>query len=184
MMKSQAGLSLIELCITITIAALILTIGVPSFQSMSHENHASAHLDELNNAIRLARHLAVEHHRSAKVCARVHNADPTAAPSCSSNHSDWSNGWAVMLEDDPTNPGCSGGWCDIMTSHHDSDETNWVVNKSNGSDLLAEIRFRSTGTLHPDSSTAVSATISMGGCSKISNVALTGQLTYATFGCD
>ncbi len=180
----QAGFSLIELCVTVAIAALIMTVGVPGFQSMSNENHASSHLDELNNAIRLARHLSVEHHRSAKVCARTFDSDPTAKPSCSSAHNDWVNGWAVMLEDDPSNAVCTDGWCDIMTSHHENDETNWAVVKSNGTDVLPEIKFRSTGTLHPDSSTSVSVTIELNGCSKITQISLTGQLDYSSFGCD
>ncbi|MEH6472743.1 MAG: prepilin-type N-terminal cleavage/methylation domain-containing protein, partial [Halopseudomonas sp.] len=117
----QAGFSLIELCVTVAIAALIMTVGVPGFQSLTSENHASSHLDELNSALRLTRHLSVEHSRNAKVCARVLTSDPTATPTCSSSTSDWGNGWVVMLRDE------TGTYQDIMTNHHELDETTWIV---------------------------------------------------------
>lgn len=175
----QAGFSLIELCVTVSIAALIMTVGVPGFQSLSSENHASSHLDELNNALRLTRHLSVEHNRLAKLCARTPSTDPTASPSCdTSAGTDWGNGWAVMLQDS------DGVYQDIMTSHHGLDQTSWIVIKDSPSTVLKEIVFGPTGTLRAPSSPSVTITIAQGGCNKITQIALTGSLSYNAFGCE
>lgn len=178
MYQRQRGFSLIELCITVAIAALIMTVGVPSFQSMSSENHASAHLDEFNNALRLTRHLAVEHSRNAKLCPRTASSDPTAVPTCSASASDWGNGWVVMLQDE------SGDYADIMTSAHGEDSSSWVVINDSSVNTINTVVFGPTGTLRPPSSPSVTITIGQNGCNKITQVALTGSLTYNAFGCE
>jgi prepilin-type N-terminal cleavage/methylation domain-containing protein len=178
MYHRQAGFSLIELCITVAIAALIMTVGVPSFQSLSSENHASSHLDEFNGAFRLARHLAVEHNRSAKVCPRIHGSDPVATPSCdTSGSANWGNGWIVMLQNE------SGNYTDIMTSPHPVDGTTWIVRKDSPPDLIKEVVFGPTGTLRPPSSPSVVVEISLAGCTKRTRIALTGSLSFDATGC-
>ena len=174
--RRQQGFSLIELSITVAVAALILTVGVPGFQSLSQENHASAHLDELNNGLRLARHLAVEHQRKAKICAR----DPNqSSPECSGNTSGWENGWVVMLED-PADP---NGWADIMSNFHSPDDTTWSI--SSASSVTSEIVFRSTGTLDVSTmGTSAIVTIVLGDCTKSTTVSLSGSLTFGAYGCD
>lgn len=178
MHQRQAGFSLIELCITVAIAALILSVGVPSFQSLSSENHASAHLDDVNSALRLTRHLAVEHSRNAKLCPRIHGSDPTATPVCDTSASaNWNNGWVVMLQND------AAGFDDIMTSHHAVDGTTWSVIKDSPPTVINEIIFGPTGTLRPPSSPSATLSIALAGCTKYTQIALTGSLSFTATGC-
>lgn len=178
MSYQQAGFSLIELCITVTIAALIMALGVPSFQNLSSENHASSHLDELNSALRLTRHLAVEHNRNAKLCPANPTPDPTdpIAWDCSAT-GDWSDGWVVLLQDG------TGTYRDIMASYHPQDDTAWIATITGGA-AISSIVFGSTGTLRAPSSPAVTVSVGQaGGCTKITDIALTGNLSFNAFGC-
>ncbi len=174
----QTGFTLIELSITVAIAALIMTVAIPSYQSLSGENHASAHQDDINSALRLSRHLAVEHNRLAKLCARAATSDPTAVPTCSSSSGDWGNGWVVMLQDG------SGTYQDVMSNHHTQDKTIWTVIKDNPPTAIKEVVFGPTGTLRTPSAPAATLTLTINDCSKITQVALSGQLSYNAFGCE
>ncbi len=177
MYQRQAGFSLIEILVTLAIAALILAVGVPSFQGLSSSNHASSHLDEFNSALRLTRHLAVEHNRNAMLCPVVPSSDPTAPTAWDCSSGNWSNGWVVLLLD------TSGTPQDVMTSHHPQDKTAWIVTITGGAPI-SRIVFGSTGTLRAPSTPAVTVSIGQaGGCTKITNAALTGSLSFNAFGC-
>ncbi len=92
-MKTQTGLTLVELMVTLAVGIIILAIGVPSFINMMSSNQAAGYANDLVGAIRLARSEAVKRGVSAAICAS--NNDQT---NCSGN--DWNNGWIVFTDDD------------------------------------------------------------------------------------
>jgi type IV fimbrial biogenesis protein FimT len=81
-MDKQHGFTLIELIITMTIAAIVLAIGVPSFQGMMRNNRAAAHMNEFISALNLARSEAVK--RGVNV-GLVPNGG-------------WAGGWTVFVD--------------------------------------------------------------------------------------
>ncbi len=174
---SKNGFTLIELVITIALAGIVMAIGIPSFQSLSETNHVTSHVDDLKSALRLARHVAVEHDRNAKACARVHTSDPTAAPTCDTSGSfNWGNGWIVALQQ------TDGTYEAVMTNTHLDDNTSFSVVDSNDTSIaLKELVFGPTGTLK----TAVGAivTISIGSCSRTLTMTLAGHTSEASSGC-
>lgn len=67
-MKHQKGVTLIELMITISIIAIILTSVAPSIQSILIKNRIVAEINELSSLIQYARHQAIDEQAQIIVC--------------------------------------------------------------------------------------------------------------------
>lgn len=96
-MKREKGFSLLELMVTMAIAAIVLSVGVPSFRSVIMDNRLVTQANLFVTSINLARSAAVRYQRNATVCASA-NFD-AAVPSCAVS-TDWSNGWIVWVDKD------------------------------------------------------------------------------------
>jgi len=62
-MKKSAGFTLIELMITISIFAILIGIGVPSYQNMVQQNRIDDATTLINNALNYAKSTAMAHNR-------------------------------------------------------------------------------------------------------------------------
>jgi type IV fimbrial biogenesis protein FimT len=91
-MKRNGGFTLVELMVTLAIAAIILTIAVPSFWSIVQNNRASTQANELITALSLARSEAVKRGAPVSLCP---SADQDACVSASTN---WAVGWIVFVD--------------------------------------------------------------------------------------
>ncbi len=98
--RGAAGVTLVELLITLAIAAILLAIGVPAFQNMVATNRIAALTNELSAALQLARSEAMSRGQRVTVC-KSSNAE-AAAPTCSPS-ANWADGWLVFVD------GVSGG---------------------------------------------------------------------------
>lgn len=83
------GFTLLELLVTITVAAVILGLGVPSFRSVIQNNRATTHTNDLVTALNLARSEATRRAAAVTVCSS------TNGVACSASN-DWSTGWIVV----------------------------------------------------------------------------------------
>lgn len=93
----QRGFTLVELVVTVSLVAILISIGVPSFQNLIRNNRAIAITNDLVLAIQLARSEAVKQRREMILCRRN-----SAGDNCE-NGADWSAGWLVcQLDDDGT----------------------------------------------------------------------------------
>ncbi|MCR6650532.1 MAG: GspH/FimT family pseudopilin [Cellvibrionaceae bacterium] len=90
--SNQRGFTLIELMVVIIIAAILLTIAVPSFSSLIKRNNVDSLQSKLSSALATARTEAASRNRIITICAS--NAGQTA---CDDN---WSNGWIVFEDND------------------------------------------------------------------------------------
>jgi type IV fimbrial biogenesis protein FimT len=90
-----AGFTLLELLITISIAAILLTIGIPSFRYITNANRISGEVNGLLGDLQFARAEAVKEGRTVTVC--VGNASGCTGTTA------WQNGWIVFS--DPTDVG-------------------------------------------------------------------------------
>ena len=90
-MKRSRGFTLIELMITLVLAAIILTLAVPGFQDIIRNNRAATQANELVTALGLARSEAVKRGARVSLCPSTDQASCTGG-------ADWSNGWIVFLD--------------------------------------------------------------------------------------
>ncbi len=94
--RRGAGFTLIEMIVTVAIAAIVMMIAVPSFQQMMQQNRTAAITNQLLGAFRMARSEAVTRGKTVTVCksANVTDANPTCSTSAS-----WADGWIIFAED-------------------------------------------------------------------------------------
>lgn len=96
-MRRASGFTLIELMTALAVAAIVLSVGVPSFRGIIMDNRLVSQANQLVTSIKIARSAAVRYQRNATVCASS-NFD-AATPTCSASN-DWSNGWIVWVDKD------------------------------------------------------------------------------------
>ncbi|MBU1666120.1 MAG: GspH/FimT family pseudopilin [Gammaproteobacteria bacterium] len=89
----QRGLSLIELLVTMSIAVILLTIGVPSFIDMIASNTATSYGNDLLADINYARSEAITRGTRVVVCKGAATAVGT---DCADASVDWEDGWKVF----------------------------------------------------------------------------------------
>jgi type IV fimbrial biogenesis protein FimT len=83
--KPQSGFSMIELMVVLAIAAILLTIGAPSFREMIQNQRMTATVNDFFMAINLTRSEAIQ--RGSRVDL-VPAGDGT----------DWTKGWVVFID--------------------------------------------------------------------------------------
>jgi type IV fimbrial biogenesis protein FimT len=91
--RAAAGFTLLELMITITVAAIILSVGVPSFNSFIANTRATTYTNDLVLALNLARGEATRRGAAVRLCSS------TNATTCNGT-ADWSTGWIVLTAGD------------------------------------------------------------------------------------
>ncbi|WP_144210079.1 GspH/FimT family pseudopilin [Shewanella donghaensis] len=82
------GFTLVELMVTVAIAAILLTVGVPSLVSLYEGQRANSNISKINSSIQFARSQAVSYGSRVSIC-------PFNGTSCDS---DWTNGFSVFID--------------------------------------------------------------------------------------
>jgi type IV fimbrial biogenesis protein FimT len=91
------GFTLLELMVTLAIASILISVGVPGFRNVIMDNRLVNHANQFVTSVNLARSSAVRFQRNATICASA-NFD-AALPTCSGG-SNWSQGWIVWVDKD------------------------------------------------------------------------------------
>lgn len=87
------GFTLIELMITISIAAILLAVGIPSMRDMIQQNRLTGNVNEFVAANMLARSEAIKRGSPVTLCRAV-NAE-SGSDACSTAGGGWETGWVV-----------------------------------------------------------------------------------------
>lgn len=96
-LSNAGGYSLYELIMTLALAALMLTLGLPSFGSLVADKRLRVESDALFHAVHLARKGSIVRRRVVSLCPSVDG------ESCSPGY-DWSTGWIVFANVDRDEP--------------------------------------------------------------------------------
>ncbi len=89
--RATGGFTLVELMVVIAVAAIVLTLGVPSFYTLIQNNRATTQVNELMMALSLARSEAVRRGVSVSLC-------PSQDQSTCTGGTDWRVGWIVFVD--------------------------------------------------------------------------------------
>lgn len=81
-MRKQNGFTLVELMIGLAIAAIVLTVGIPSFTETIRSNRMTTQANELIGALNLARSEAIKRGTSITIAS-------------TSGGANWKNGWSI-----------------------------------------------------------------------------------------
>ena len=111
-LKKSAGFTLYELMVLVAVASVIISFGVPAFQSMVQNSRSVTHTNDLVTALNLGRSEATRRGAPIDLCAS------TDAATCSGSN-DWSSGWIARTpagEVLRTWPARSGG-AGVLTSN-------------------------------------------------------------------
>jgi type IV fimbrial biogenesis protein FimT len=95
-MLSLRGFTLLELMIVIAIAAVVLTLAIPSFRYVQLTSERSEASTSLYGALVRARSEAIIRNVQTTVCPRS-TSTTGSYPLCDSSASSWTHGWIVYL---------------------------------------------------------------------------------------
>jgi len=99
--NKQSGFTLIELVVTLALAAIIATQAVAGFRLMVKGNRLTTETNTLVSDINLARSEAIKRGVRVILCR---SADPSAAaPTCGGTANTWTTGWLVFASGDANN---------------------------------------------------------------------------------
>jgi type IV fimbrial biogenesis protein FimT len=87
-MRSR-GFTLLELMVTLTVAGVLLSVGVPSFFDVIRNSRAAANANELVTALSIARSEAIRRGARVSICRSANGA------ACGGT---WQQGWIVFLD--------------------------------------------------------------------------------------
>lgn len=94
---AQRGFTLIEALITVTIGAVLLAAGVPTFRDLMERNSVTSHKNNFIGSVNLARSEAMKRGASVVMC-RSSDAETAASPACDGSGTEWKDGWIVFLD--------------------------------------------------------------------------------------
>jgi type IV fimbrial biogenesis protein FimT len=129
-MKQDSGFTLIELMVTLAVAAILATVAIPSFWNIIQSNRATTEANELVTALHFARSEAIKRGARISLCPSTNQTGCTGG-------ADWSNGWIIFL-DTAANDGSAAVVGEVLR----------VWNSLSGGTSLggpANIRYRASG---------------------------------------
>lgn len=156
------GFTLIELMITLAIAAILMVVAVPSMRDFMKNERLTTQINTLLVHLQYARSEAITRHYQVVVCASSDGA------TCSGT---WSDGWIVFSDEDGSN---SVNDNDTLLRAHDKLKGNNTMTSSGGAIIVFDNRgfspnSSSTFTVTDDRGSSYAKSISISNTGRIRN---------------
>ena len=90
--RPEAGVTLVELLVVITLVSILMMIGVPSYKYVTNSARVSGEINSLLADMQLARSEAVKEGSFVSICASADSA------TCSTVNNGWNKGWIVFSD--------------------------------------------------------------------------------------
>jgi prepilin-type N-terminal cleavage/methylation domain-containing protein len=90
-MRKEAGLTLVELLVTIAVLGVLLGIGIPAFGGLAQDNRLSTTTNRLVGALHLTRSEAVRRNARVTICS-------SADGEYCATEGGWEQGWIVFVD--------------------------------------------------------------------------------------
>lgn len=89
----QSGVTLVELAVVVTIAAILMAIGIPSYKYVTTSNRIAGEINGLLGDMQFARYEAIkEGLNNVTICP----AATSTSTACDTTSTTWSEGWIVL----------------------------------------------------------------------------------------
>lgn len=128
---SNAGFTVIELLITVTILGIILAVGLPNLRDFLVRNQVAAIATEFTNDVSRTRTEAISRNSCVSMCTsnNTQNALTGGTPTCTTTDSNWQAGWIIFA-----NPTCSAS----ITAPNSTDRPLITVRAAGATDFVLE----------------------------------------------
>lgn len=103
--KQNSGVSLIELLVTLSVFAILLSVGVPSFNQFATNSRLNSYINSMHSNLALVRSEAIKRNSRVVICK-------SADGSSCSNTGGWDQGWVGFVDLD--NDGSRSGGEEIV----------------------------------------------------------------------
>ena len=178
--NNPSGFTLIELMVTLSVAVILITVGIPSYQDIVRNNRVTAISNEMLTALYFARSEAIKRGISVSVCRS--NDDQTACAA------DWADGFIVFADNDGSGTFTDDGDANLCEVDGDNDLTEdcllraWDAPK--GSPTITGpnfVRYTGSGNATSAANFTISLPDSGVGQSRSLNVSLVGRADVTSY---
>ena len=138
MRRQHGGFSLYELLMTLALAALLVSIGLPSFSSLLARNRQAVEINALFHAFHLARKQSIMRRKVVSLC-------PSRDGETCLDDKDWSTGWIMFENTDRDSPPHVDPGEMVLRAHDVSDSVRIIANRK-GFTLRATFKRATNGT--------------------------------------
>lgn len=138
-MRRNRGFTLYELLMTLGLAGLLLSIGIPSFTATLARNRQAIEVNALFHAVHLARKESIMRRKVVSLC-------PSRDNSTCSADKDWSSGWLLFENADRDSPPQLDPGEVVLRSHRVADNLRIWSNRR-GFTLRATFLRATNGTI-------------------------------------
>jgi len=140
--RRAGGFTLVELMVTVAVAAIVVAVGVPSFLRALARHAIISQAEELQDAVRVGRNEAMKRSGPVVLC-RTEESNPSHCAGSGGNWQTW------VLFTDVARSGAFAAGDSVLRQRQDASRRTTVTGDA------ASIRFEATGIAHADNGSAV-----------------------------
>ena len=107
--KAQSGFKLLELSVTLTIMAVLASVGMSNWTGLTEKEAVKGQVNALIGAMRFARSEAIKKNARVVICPRdlattaIRANGGTAFPCNTTNEAPWDKGWVIFIDANTNN---------------------------------------------------------------------------------